>query len=174
MLTLGAPDPSFPPFLNDYLGESCSNDGNDSGVTYDLSGIFAPVCSACIIIVNPLPALGGITTVAASDPLRTHVCPVLGTPSQPVYGSRIHLSLSVGFPIDENAFLAPMAIASFCAPTAPICVFCEVFSRSHDSTHRCALSSVHCPRSDVTGTLGGSVICIPAVRSLAAEFSDGP
>src|SRR5262249_45792965 len=142
---------------------NCSRGGNDSGVTNDRSGGRDPVCTACNIMVSARPALGGMTTVAVIDPLRTHVCPVFGTPSHPVYGNRIHLSLSAGFPIDENAFLAPIAIASFCAPIALIAVFCDVFSRNQDSTQRWALSSVHCPRNEVTGIVGGSVICIPAV-----------
>src|ERR1700730_4844538 len=52
-----------------------------------------------------------------------------------------------------GSFLAPMAIKSFCAPTTSICTLFVVFSRSHDSTARCALSSVQRPRSEMICTL---------------------
>src|SRR5437899_1169087 len=39
---------------------------------------------------------------------------------------------------------------------------------------RYALSSVPCPLSMLTWMFGGFVACIPAVRSLAAELSEGP
>ena len=92
----------------------------------------------------------------------------------PDMDARGRVDLTSFAPIVENAFRAPIAIASFWPATAPIEIFCEVLSRSHDSTLRCALSSVHWPRSVVTGIFGGSVACRPSVRSFAVEFSDGP
>src|SRR5580704_19073961 len=71
-----------------YLGESCSTGGNDSGVVKDRSGGFTPVCRAWCTIASARPAVGGMTTVAASVPVRTQVCPVFGTPSQPTKGRR--------------------------------------------------------------------------------------
>src|ERR1700687_5244890 len=100
------------------------------------------------------PALGGVIIVAVRAPVRTQVWPVLGTPSIPVNGRRNHLSFSEALVISSNAFLAPMAMASFCAPIKSIGVRLEEFKRSQDETLRCALSSVHCPRRVVIWMLG--------------------
>src|SRR5580700_3585444 len=54
-----------------------------------------PVLTAFASISRASPAIGGITTVARSCPLRTHSWPVLVTPSQPVNGVLSHCSRSV-------------------------------------------------------------------------------
>ena len=117
------------------------------------------------------PALGGVLIVAVNAPVRTQVWPVFGTPSLPVNGRRSHRSCSEALVISSNAFLAPMAMASFCAPIKSIGVLLNVFKRNQDVTQRCALSSVHCTRSVVIWMLGGIVSYIPAKRAFATPLS---
>src|SRR5579885_1884994 len=120
------------------------------------------------------PALGGTKIVAASIPLRTQACPVFGKPSQPVNGSFNQRSRSASLGNSSKALRAPMAMESSCAPIASMKAFCEVVSFIQDRTARCELSSVHWPFKVVTEILAGLVSSIPAVRSFAAEFSEGP
>jgi len=60
--------------------------GKGEEVVKKCSGTVVPERSAWVIKVMASPVLGGTTTVAANCPLRTHVWPVAGTPSQPVMG----------------------------------------------------------------------------------------
>ena len=82
------------------------------------AGTFAPVRSALAISWTACPTIGGVIIVAANEPERTQACPVFGKPSAPINGKLSHFSRSCGLAISLRAFLAPMAIASFCAATA--------------------------------------------------------
>src|SRR6266852_5616427 len=92
-----------------------------------------------------VPVLGGTKTVATNRPVRTHDSPVFGRPSHPVKGNFNQCSRSLSLGNSSNAFLAPMAIESFCAPIKSTVAFCDVLSFNQERTDRSELSSVHCP-----------------------------
>src|SRR5437763_11324523 len=95
------------------LARSC-NAGTDSGAVTLRSGIGAPFkASTSISIARSV--FGRIKIVAASVPLRTQAWPVFGIPSQPVIGIFIQRARALSS-ISLNAFFAPMAVLSSCAP----------------------------------------------------------
>lgn len=124
---------------------SISNEGIDAAGASTRRGGTARAAIALAIISTALPALGGIKIVAVSKPLLTQACPVFGTPSHPKHGMDAKRKRSCGLENSSNAFLAPRAIASFCATRRLMWVFREVDKLSHAETHVFALSSVHCP-----------------------------
>ena len=67
---------------NNFSAEYGRAGGAIVNVSVRSGGIF-PFCSALTIISRAWPAIGGITTVPASSPRFTQVCPVSGTPSHP-------------------------------------------------------------------------------------------
>jgi hypothetical protein len=71
-------------FFSRCVDESVSSAGNELTAVVDRSGGVTPVRMDCTIMSIASPVFGGITTVAASKPLRTQACPVFGNPSQPV------------------------------------------------------------------------------------------
>ena len=75
---------------------------------------------------------GRIKIVAASVPLRTHAWPVFGIPSHPVIGIFIQRARSLSG-ISLNAFRAPMAMLSSCAPTRSMWLSCEVSGAATNS-----------------------------------------
>src|SRR5260221_14605710 len=72
---------------NQTLSFNSLNGGIEDGAVSARSGGRKHLVSAGISISMAWPALAGAKTVAASSPLRTHDCPVLGKPSQPVKGN---------------------------------------------------------------------------------------
>src|SRR5712664_1764354 len=72
---------------NQTLSFNSPNGGMEDGAVSARSGGRKPLVSAGISISMAWPTLGGAKTVAASSPLRTQDCPVLGKPSQPVKGN---------------------------------------------------------------------------------------
>jgi len=91
-----------------------------------------PVWIVLANISRARPAVGGDTTVAVNSPRRTHSWPVLVTPSQPVNGTFSHCSRSWMPASSPNAFLAPMAMASFWHPTKRMSSFRDVLRDSQD------------------------------------------
>ncbi len=94
--------------------------GNDQGALGVHAGGLEPARTALTNISRARPAVGGETTVAVSSPRRTHSWPVLVTPSHPVKGTFSQRSRSWAPGSSPNAFLAPMAMASFWHPTTRI------------------------------------------------------
>src|SRR5277367_1705574 len=149
--------------------------GKDTGwVKASSEGRAAPSCRALKVISTARIVLGGITTVAARAPLATCFLPVLASPSQPRNGRLIHLSRTAELDCSWSAFLAPRAMASFCATTASMGNLSDVDKRSHEHTALKALSWVHWPFIAMSLILRGMVSCIPILRCTAAEVSDGP
>ena len=121
------------------------------------------------------PLFGGTKMVAVSSPLRTQDCPVFGRPSQPRNGRSSQRSRS----ISDGQFLKGFARADghgivLSRDEVDGGLSAKYVSFSQERTARCALSSVHCPLSMIKWMLCGLASCIPSVRSLAAEFSEGP
>src|ERR1700722_5559925 len=109
--------------------------GTDSGIVRCCSGTGDPLRIASVSISRARSVFGRIKIVAASSPLRTQAWPVLGMPSQPVKGIFSQRSRSPRAS-SANAFLAPIAMLSSCAPTSAMCISCEVRRRSHELTAR--------------------------------------
>ena len=129
---------------------SSANDGIDSACVTRRSGnVAAGFLNASTNISIAKSVFGGIKMVAASVPFFTHDCPVFGMPSHPVTGIFIHRSRSAPL-ISLNAFRAPIAMLSSCAPTRSMWLSCDVRNRNHELTVRNALSSVQLARIVLT------------------------
>src|SRR5215469_2801364 len=115
-----------------YLGLSDASGGNELGWVKKVSAACLPVRNADAIRSTALPALGGITTVAVSEPLRTASCPDFGRPSDPIKGSFNQRSRKELSFMSSKALRAPSAIASFWAATTPMAISFAIASFSQE------------------------------------------